>query len=515
MSNSVTDRSLLFRVQKFFHRKFPTVIPDPSLNERLEIYRKRDEEDNAKSEPPSDEVIDLLCIWAIELYTPSQISELLHCFDRLGWNTGDFSGGYHNPARWIQKIRESSHGGAWLNLGTIRRPGEGNNLYFDRQAPLPPGIKYAFASMYSVTSSITCVVVTFIFDESQNNRFETVLRRKRQTNIIPDRGNRYAIIRPQSQKSADIREIRSEMRKLVSNWFRSHLPGLFASGNLKGEYPTCEFFTLNDSFPCPSTSNHNDANTIWLRILDIHDDYAAWQSDSLNGLKFVWPLASERDVSNHAAMVARVEDFTDEILQTYGGKNRYSLVNYVNDSVGDLLSRWAIVGMLTGYVRYLNTIRDSFMFDPKHRTMPVQLLEDLSSHLSQSVDIGAVTNELKEMAEKNWLFERGTNDFYACYHPMTQVDKTMLKKALETHIREQSEWIHNIDRFFRDIFIQYGAALGTRENIKLQKRINRLTWVIVLLTIMIMFLTTITTLTSIETGNLLWLTPDLPKATLP
>ena len=200
----------------------------------------------------------------------------------------------------------------------------------------------------------------------------------------------------------------------------------------------------------------------------------------------------------NAVMVAREEDFTDKILKPDGKKNRLSLVSYIDENVNDLLSRWALLGMLSGYERYLNTMRDSVLFDPKHRAKPQHLLEGLRSHFSQSVDISAISIELQDLAESHHLFELNTNDFRMCYRPLNKVDNPTLSKVLRDHIKERAGWIRNIDRSFRDILTQYGTALGIRENIKLQKRISRLTWVIVVLTIMIMFLTAITTFVSIE-----------------
>ena len=445
-TNSLSHRSLLFRIQKFGYRKFPTLIPDPELHERLTIYQRGDKEDNTKSELPENEVIDLQCIWAIELYTPSQISKLIHNFDKLGWNKDDLSGEDRNPALWLQRSRDGSFGGAWFNLGTIRRQGEKNKLPFEYQAPLPPGVEYAYASIYCLTSSITCVVVAFVLDESQNNRFEQALRCKRKTYIkpIPKRG--HSIIGPEIQKENAIKEIRLQLRQLVSEWFRTYLPGFFASKNLNQEYPTCELLTLLNSLPCPSRENRNKTNDTWLHILDIHDDFTAWQSDSLNGLKFVWPLRSKNDNPYHAIVVVRQKDFSDKQLELYGGKNRHSITFYIDEAVRDLLSRWALVSLLSDFERYLNNLRDSDMFDPKHRVKPLHLLKGIGRHLPQSVDIGAVSAELQEFAKSRYLFRQDITDFYACFQPLNQVDKTMLRDVLKDHIKERSEWIRNVDR---------------------------------------------------------------------
>ena len=370
--DATSRRSLFFRLQEYGYRKFPSFIPDPELHERLEIYRKRDADDNSKSEPPSNEIVDLRCVWAVEFYTPSQVSNLLRGFEKLGWTTDDSLGVGHNPTLWIQRNRESTDGGGWLNLGPIQRLDGGMPFSFSRRAPLPIGVEYAHAAMYSLTSSVTCIVIGFVMDETQNRRFEQALRRDRQTYITPLRGRRHRIMHPRTQKETAIRELRAEMRELASGWLRVYLPGLFASGILAGEYPTCEFLTLCNTIPFPPRSARDHTKHEWLSILDIDHNVYAWHAEQLCGIKFAWPLTRDRVNRFHAVIAAREDDFSDETLRHYGGKSRSSLMFYIDQFVNVMLSRWALVGLLSGFERYLNNVRDSTAFKPKpkHRARP-------------------------------------------------------------------------------------------------------------------------------------------------
>ncbi len=82
--------------------------------------------------------------------------------------------------------------------------------------------------------------------------------------------------------------------------------------------------------------------------------------------------------------------------------------------------------------------------------------------------------------------------------------ETTLIEKIRKHTAERAEWLRNIDRSVRDILIQYGTTIGARENIKLQKRMSRLTVVILTLTIVIAILTAVTTIMVIKEGNLSW-----------
>ena len=498
-------RSLFFRIQKYGYRKFPSFIPAPERHELLEMYRKHDADDNAKTEPPSDEVIDLRCVWAVEFYTPSQISKLVRGFESLGWNTDDSLGLHHNPTRWVQCTRESPDGGGWLNLGAIQRPSGGIHFDFGRKAPLPSGVEYALAAMYSLTSSITCIVIGFVLEEGQNRRFEQALRQRRQTYLMPLRGRGHRIVDPSAQKATDIMTLRDEMRELAAGWFGAHLPGLFASGSLAGEYPTCEFLTLRNAVPFPPHSARDYTHYQWLSILNISNDFYAWNSKELRGMKFVWPLSDDIHSRFHSVIVAREADFSEDIMRHYGGTNRGPIASYVNQFMQGLLSRWALAALLSGFESYLNNMRDSTDFKPNDKVKPLRLLENLAHHITQSVDISAVSAELQNFAApKGRWFTHNVNVFYPCNPDLWRNEEIVLTEVIRQQIAGRAGWLRNVDRSVRDILIQYGTVLGARENIKLQKRMAYLTWVILALTIVIVILTGVTTVMSIQAGTLSW-----------
>ena len=149
-------------------------------------------------------------------------------------------------------------------------------------------------------------------------------------------------------------------------------------------------------------------------------------------------------------------------------------------------------------------MRDSAAFKPNHRARPLHLLEDLGSHVAQSVDISAVSAELQRFAECEELFKHGINVFYPCDPSLYRNKETTLIEEMRKQTAKRAEWLRNIDRYVRDVLIQYGTTVGVRENIKLQKHTARLTWVILALTIVIVILTGLTTVISINAGNLSW-----------
>ena len=495
-------RSFFYRLQKYAFRKFPSFIPDPERLEILTASRKWDEEKNTSTEPPPDELIDLRCIWAVELYAPEQAGQLLSWFEKLGWNTVDTLITGHSPTRWIQRLRETAYGGGWFNLGPIHRPGDRRFLHAGRSAQLPPEVDYALASMYSLTSSLTCIVIGFVLDKTYSARLDESIRRKRETVIEPLTRGGYHLLGPDFQKTTDIRTIRAAMRESATNWFRTNLPGIFAGGLLENEFPTCEFLTLRSIQPFPTSGEVEGKDKDWLRLLNVDTDIDAWEADSLRSLKFDWLLSRDEKSRFHAVVAAKEDAFPEEKLRTYGGGDRASYVVYVDDIMNGLLSRWALLCMLLGFERHLNNIRDSAKFKPTKKEDPLHLLRELSGHVSQSVDIAIASAELRHFAEQKASFEHDLETFKPSDTRFYRDKDITLNQVLQKQIHERSEWLKNLDRSVRDRLVQYGTILGTRENIKLQNHMSKLTWVILVLTLLMTALTVLTVYIAAKAGGI-------------
>jgi hypothetical protein len=489
--------NIFYRLQRYGHRKLPSLIPDPNSKEFLRQCRVRDEEENAKTEPPPDELIDVRCIWSVEFYTPSHITKLFQAFKELGWDRDDPAISRITPRHWIKKFRETPHGGGWYPLGPIHRPGDTRFFRHGRTALIPPHVDYALGAMYSLTSSITCIVICFILDENCSGRFDEALRRKRKTVLEHIPGGGYSFPGPPHQKTTDIQAIRNEMRASVANWFRTQLPGVFASGIMDDEFPSCEFVTLRKAQPFPKQDEDDHGAKEWLSVLDMDNDWNVWVADDLPGLKFAWPILRDKESRFHAIIAAREDAFSDKDLRAYGGGDRTSYVWYVNRFISALLSRWALLRLISGFERHLNNIRDSATFKPAQREKPLHLLRELIGHVSQSVDIAAAMVELRHFTNQKVSFERDLETFKPSNSKFYRDKEITLSHALREQVEERSAWLENLDRSIRDFLTQYGAIIGTRENIKLQKRMSKLTWLIAALTALTAYI-------AIKTGNIPW-----------
>lgn len=475
--------SLGYRLRSAVHRRFPRLIEHPRFAESRAYHEARDPEKNQETTPPADEYVDFRCIWVIELYTPAHVDQLLAGFQRLGWDKGSGSG-RDDPLVWLQRIRERPYGGGWFNFGHIRRPGNRSRFCLhDRAAPLSANVEYATGELFSLTSSLTCIVMGFIFEEDYSSSFDKALRTDRKTYMKPLRRG-HKIIGPETQKAEHVNQTRGDARRMAGRWFSDHLPGLFASGILGGEFPTCEFVTLRKEQPFPDRPEGSNRPPPYLSILDMEFDIDSWFCSDMPGLKFTWPLRREKESRYHSILAIGENEFQDEKLKSWGGNNRSAQNNYVDHMIKGLLSRWAILPMLAGYAKHINAVRDSAMLRPKPGQDPLKTLQTLGGHVSYNVDIAAVTSELIFYANERVLFEHEIETFKPCNTRRNQAKQFTIAKGLAFQINEQAAWLQKTDQSLRDHLTQYGSLLGATENIRVQRKLG-------IFTILIMFLTVI------------------------
>ena len=287
----------------------------------LEYARKRDPAGNRDTAPDEDERIDLHCLWAVEFYTPSHVDRLLENLERLGWDQEDYPG-RESPASWVRISRRLPEGGSWVNLGIIRsrtdtRAWPSRN----RTAELPPNVRYASGGIYSVTPSLTCIVMRFVFEDGHERGLEAALRKDRET-FARSLATGHQIFDPRAQKVEEVRSIRHGRMVMAMGWFQENLPGIFSAGLLEGKMPTCELVTLQEQEPFPSWDEEGQPPQ-YLGILELQFPLSGWVSTDGKELKFAMGLWG-KDLEYHSVFALRMCDpSNNEVFGPYGSVSSF------------------------------------------------------------------------------------------------------------------------------------------------------------------------------------------------
>ena len=82
---------------------------------------------------------------------------------------------------WVRQNRSCTLGGGWFNLGMITRSGKEYSWYDARTASLPDGVDYAEGAIITLTSSLTCVIIFFVYRNSIAAQFQLATDTPRKT----------------------------------------------------------------------------------------------------------------------------------------------------------------------------------------------------------------------------------------------------------------------------------------------------------------------------------------------
>ena len=470
---------LLHSLSRFLNKRTSSAR-DSRTEEALARFRESDPQSNANSSPQEDDYIDLGCTWGIEFYTPAHIENLINGFRAMGWSADDDSHPNRDPVAWLNGLRGRQRGHAWMNLGILKP--KDSDLFFHEDmhtVPLPGGVAYASAGIYSVTPSLVSVVVRFVFDDHGASRFDKVMRKNRQTYTVPIKGG-IEYRDPNSQKGAEILEIRNRISRQIGCWFSDTLPGLFASGLLDREIPTCEFLTLRQSEPFPSAQQMQLSFHGYLGVLGLGNQFGVWQSKSIEGLKFTMSSWRARSLRYHAILAINEFRHISAMDDFHGSSHRASRLAHVDRVMTSLLCLWSILPMLEGYTEHLSKVRDSAIHASTARPAPANVLNTLGAHVGYSIDVAAVTAELAASVKSRFPLFHDVELFQPCdVEPDSRV--LSLRENLEITIGEHATWLQKTDESLREHLTQYGSLVGAAQNFRMQARITFLTWALLIL----------------------------------
>ena len=473
---------MIKQLKESLRKKFNSAQSLPDEEELKKFWKERDPGENAETAPPDDEFIDLNCLWAVEFYTPDQRNNLIDGFRKLGWEYEEADDvNSRNPVAWLNGPYRRFQGGAWLSLGTLIPEGsEQRFLGPTHRVQLPLGVSYALGRIQNISPSLNCVIICFVFEKHYSSKLDKALRQERITYTTPTRTGRRLHL-PTFQKRDHIKQIRTETARLAATWFRENLPGAFASGLLDGELPSCEFTTLRNVEPLPSMEERSKEKLEYLSILGLGNDIFAWEKVDTPGLKVLLGSHSSLTPSNY--LLVAVREGTP-LWKSDQDRDKGSRISYLDMTVPDLLVAFALHMLLEGFQQRIRELRQSTMPQADSKGVSVKELESLRRRLTYFADIHAVASELVLDSNRARPVTFPASNFKRCGLNNTQ-ENLSLDEVLQSAIAESAIQLQSAVLSTGNQITQFGTLLGAAENIRVQNKISWLTFLLVILTIVI------------------------------
>ena len=346
---------------------------------------------------------------------------------------------------------------------------------------------WATASISRVSPSLFCLVVCFVFDDDFSKGIDGALRKYRKTYTEPY-DNGFSISDPETQKRNDVKLLRSSVSQRTGKWLGEHFPGVFSSANNDAGVPVCEFITLRKTKPFPNLDSGATPGLRYLDVIGLAADWEAWRHSQVPGLRFSIQQPPRTTPQNYSTLSICEEDCPQKILNYGGHQGKTALINYMDGFMPSLVSMWAVLHLLEAYTEQTGKILNSTEFRMGTRNDSVKILRRLHEHLSFLSDLGAVSADLASQSDRAGRAFRFHVSFKPC-RPGLENGYATLNESLNQAIKERAHWLQVADQSVRERLSQVGAVIDATENVRLQKTVSTLTWVIVALTIATLLVT--------------------------
>jgi hypothetical protein len=381
---------------------------------RVEFAADRGRDENEATKLSENESLAVPAVWAVELYTPSTVTGLFDGIRRLGWEYGHSQD--EGVSKWMHDVRNGRLAG-WTSLGLVSPPGK-PLLMRERTANLPTGVAAALPTLFSVTPSVTALVMCFFLsdvaasclDQPMRADYSTYIERDplfRRRHLIPyllwnrsiRMGGRYHS--PGFQRRVAVQETLDGLENLCTEWLAENVPGVFAIGLRRGLFPTAMLLVSEETSLLTADARQ-------LRALDgtaMDQWYDAWTSDEWAKCRMTLPHGWRKEKLRLQFGCRRRDAFPDQPGYSEPTSN-WTIAHRANDLVHGLATRWALSCLLDGYHHKLSGYRDRSASE--HTFRPIRDLRNVQNLVrTEAYDILAASAEVKALAESRRTYARG------------------------------------------------------------------------------------------------------------
>ncbi len=459
------------------HCVFPNTLSSPFGSRDREYEKRRDAEVNAESRVPEEEELRIPVVWGAELFGPAEVEALYEHLGRLKWSSVGGMSSAGNALDWIRHQRSYGNGGGWYNVDAVVRPQDRDRwLMHPSLAQLPNEVDYLKARFIQITPSLTCALIGFVLKEEVARSYERELNKDRQSVRKRSRhGWSIENLDPGHLKSDAINSVRTEMRMLVGNWFKTNLPGYF-SGRSVDRLPTAELLTTKTTRPLSEeVGNGASMWSGWHRIIANPSRFDVWTSASCIGLQ-LWMADSHRvdDEAFHMVVALCAADVSDESVKYYGGHDRHAYVSYSHEHLDGVLSNYAALAYLKEVSKDVRSSRTALKISKLGSRKCVQVLDQIQRFFDRSLGTPAVAGELCSRSENLGSYRHECSKFLA-----PAWSKEAAPQEIAEALKNWTNWLATRvvaeEYSAREHFEQLANILSVRESVRTQRRMELLT----------------------------------------
>lgn len=453
-----------------FHARYPNVVPDPYGGDKT-YDRERDLETNAKSVIDEGVSLRLGCIMVNEIFGPNEIEALYDGLKKIGWDRERTPVRDESNIDWLR--RQRLYGSEAIKpLGRIHRPEEAKKYVGIRYtAEFPRQFASLLVSISQLTPSTTCLSVGFVLNDKAALEYENAINEPAKTIRVPMRRfGSYSILGVEHVKGERVRRIRQKFRDIGIEWLSKSFPGFFSGQCEKAQFPTTEFLFLEGFTPFNEDASGGHGWEHWSRLVSIEHDFRSWTCTSAPSLRFSLDAGLHERTNNHMIVALRWDTLSEEDLSTYGGDSLVDRTCFAYDRLDGIIARYALASYVRELLRSLKETRQSLSAGSRMRRSTSQI-ETISAFFRRSVGVPSIAREVLALSDNDASFRWNATGFTQQDH--RDVEKPYeIKEGLKSFLGRLSRQLLEEDQDTREFMNQLTSAMGIRESITAQKRME-------------------------------------------
>lgn len=473
------------------HARFPKVVPNPYGSEK-EYYSKRDAEQNSKSALDKDVSLNLSCILVSEIFGPKEIDSLYNNLKKIGWDQERVHIREETNIDWLRTQRLYGTAGT-MPIGWIHRPEDiKRNVGVRYTAQFPREFSSLLVNIEQLTPSVTCLSVGFILTDNASLEYANEINRIAQTTFVPKRRRRpYSIMSPAHMKEERVRRVRQKYLDLSISWISNNFPGFFTENCERRYFPTAEFLLLDGFNPFDRDASQDRGWEHWSQFVNIGNYFDSWTCTSVPSLKFSFESRRNEKNPNHMTIALRWDTLSDEDRKTYSGESLGSKTYFANDRLSGIISRYALTSYLSELLRYLKETRQSLSAASKERHTTNEV-ENISGFFRRSVGVPSIAREVLALSQNDASFRWNSTGFTRkIYHDEDNAYE--IKEGLKFFLGRLSQKLLEEDQDTREYLNQLASAVGTKESIAAQRRMEFITFAALVVAVISMIVAALAT----------------------
>lgn len=451
------------------HARFPNLIPNP-YGEHKELFREMDSTSNNKTKMEADAKLELACIQISEIFGPSEIDSLYIGLQRLGWDQDKLLAKESNIF-WIQNQRLYGTEGT-LYLDWIHKTKDEKNFILSRySANFPKEFSTLIVRIHQLTPSVTCLNIAFILNSENSMEYMRAINKPQKTKIIPRRGSRnYHIKNPEHLKEDATRDIREKYRKLSISWASRYFPGFFHKNCELNQFPTMEILLLEGHTPFDKETPHKTNIYHWTRFANIDSYTDAWISKKSPSLRFSLNTQHDTTFPNHITAALRRDTLTKNDTRHHDAKSTHSLVHFTISQLDGITSKHALICYLKEILRSIKEERQSLSPEIV-KNGSNQGAQKINKYFLNAIGTPTIARESEELSRNTASFKRNASGFIDQPFPKGS-EPHDISDRLRLSLAQLSRKLLDEDRDTRDFMNQLSSAIGTKESMAAQRRME-------------------------------------------